>query len=163
MTFEVHYNSKPEITNVNIRKEGAEHDILACDVDVKGEAPGKVAGELLGCSDSEARGLLWHDDIEGHPARMTGVTSITSWAKFENCIVTIGKLKYEGVTVKKFKLKPTGGGNLDLSCQIQISKIPKEHVGRLADEVREHIEVVILGEPDMFDEESEEKEDTEAA
>ena len=158
MTFEVKFNSKPMVTNVNLRKEGAEHDILAVDVDVNGEVPGSVAGELLGCSNRDAKELLWHQDIEGHPARMTGITAITSWAKFENCNLEIAGMKFDGVVAKKFKLKPVGGGALHLSMQIQISRIPDEHVGRLGECVRENTDVYVRGEEDMFpnDEEGEE-------
>ncbi len=150
MTFEIQFNANPEIQHVNLRKEGAEHDILAVDVKIKGEAKGKCAAELLGCSDAEVQ-HLWHDDIEGHPARYSGITAIDSWAKFENSVCTIGKSKFEGVTAKKFKVKPIGGGNVEVVFQIGISDIPRDKVGVLGDLVGEHAKVEIRGEEDLFD------------
>ena len=150
MTFEVKFNSQPLITNVNLRKEGAEHDILAVDVSVKGNAPGVMAAELLGCSNQEVT-ALWHDDIEGFPARFSGITDIKSWAKFDNCTASIGNHKFDGVVAKKFKIKPIGGGEIEIAFQIGISNIPHKLVGDLGELVQEHAKVEIRGEEDMFD------------
>ena len=157
MTFEINFNSQPTIVNVNVRKEGAEHDILAVDVSVKGEAPGADAAEMLGCPKDMVR-YLWDGEIEGIPARFSGVSNIISWAKFENCTATIGKLKFEGVVAKKFKIKPIGGGNVEISFQIGISKIPPIDVGKLSDLAMEHAKLTIYGENDLFDEDDEDDE-----
>jgi len=157
--FEIKFNSQPTIVHVNLRKEGAEHDILAVDVKVKGECPGANAAAMLGC-DPEHLTALWFDDIEGHPARFTGVSSIDSWAKFENCIASIGGIAFEGVTAKKFKIKPVGGGNVEITFQIGISRIPPKLVGRLGDMAQEHAKVEIRGEEDLFDEDPGNDKDT---
>jgi len=139
-----------EIEHLNIRKEGAEKDVLAVDVKVGGVSPGEVLYQILGCAKAKAA-TFWDLKSDEQRAAYAGLAQIKCNAEFESCEITIGEKKFVGAKCRRFVVVPANFHKLNLVCQISISDIHDADVGYLCEQIRERVKVEVNGEPGLFD------------
>lgn len=60
MQLDLQFKGSASIQHLNIRKEGADKDVLAIDIKMKGEAPSDVLYHLLGCAKAKAK-AFWDE------------------------------------------------------------------------------------------------------
>ena len=150
--FELKFgNSLPEVYDLNPRREGATKEVLAIDISIKGELMGDHVAAILGAPVEVVQDAFWDLKISGGPVRLAGITSISSWARFPDCKVMIGDLRFDGVTAKKFRIEPKPGGIAEVKFQIGISDVPESDVGRLTHFLNQKVMVWVEGETDLFD------------
>jgi hypothetical protein len=143
--------NKAEITKLNIRKEGGDHDILTIDTSIKGNAPGQILAPILGISKAKAESW-WLPDTEEKLPAFHGLGRFQAWTEFDGCIVKIGTQEFKGALVRRFKLRLENGASLSVECQVTLKNIKRQEAGYLCDQVKETIEIRVSGETDLFDE-----------
>jgi hypothetical protein len=154
MQMNLEFKGSATIEHLNVRKEGAEKDILAIDVKVRGEAPSDILFHLLGCSKAKAK-HFWDEKSDEQRGAYGGLALISTWTEFENCVVVLGQGKtgrtFKGVKVRRFAFYPANYLTLKLTCQLQISDIHDADLAFICELVHENIAITITGEPGLFD------------
>lgn len=156
MGISINFPSKVEITHINLRKQGPEDcRDLAVDLKIEGLAANgeAIIMALFGC-DQEMAGAFWRpsDVSDDLSPSMTGLTEMQSWAEFDGKhTLNIAGLSFRPAMLKKFKVKPVGGGAVNVVFQASITDVENRHLNILTEMLQELTPCEVLADPDMFD------------
>lgn len=169
MGINIKFHDQPELTHINLRKEGQEGmEEIAVDLKINGLAKvgpnGEVLQKLLGCEPEYAtsfwvRPVSQEDAVDlgddGPEVAFHGITAIKSWAEFKGGHTAyIAGLTFHPSQIKKFSVTPRAGLLLEMEFQVSITGLDNRELQILTEHLRESLPCEIEAEPDLFEEDA---------
>ena len=149
MSINFKFQPTATIEHLNIRKEGADRDILAIDIKLSGDTEAGILASILGCKPTQAR-HFWNTNSADKPVAFNGISKIQAWTVFENCLVVIGDREFKNAKVRKFAFQPKKGLLLALECLVTLTSIGDAEIAYICDRIRDEVAVSISAQPDLF-------------
>jgi hypothetical protein len=142
MMNEFLFDGLAEIKHLNIRKEGPEDD-KALAVDVK--FCGRTDAALCAFFDPQLRDFLFTDEVIARPMM---VEPIGFTNEIENCDLHLLEKTFTGVKLRKFKIVPKDGGQIELTFTASFMPL-RDEVAILAEYVTDEIHVNARPQPQL--------------
>ncbi len=136
------FDGMAEIKHLNIRKEGPEEEkVLAVDV----KFCGRTDAALCDFFDQELRDFLFTDEVIARPMRMEPI-GFTN--EIENCDLQLLDKYFTGVRLRKFKIVPKDGGEMELTFTASFQPL-RDEVAIIAEYVTDEVRVVARPQPQL--------------
>lgn len=141
------------IKNINIRKQG-DDDERESAVDIKFEmesVSAKPLVRMLGAPDFVSmKDTFWLDDKDAN-IRFSGLTQVTSWAKFEDLKFKIFKHDIRADKTDKFIVTPKSGHMMDITFTVSIKHPDDSLIISLAENLMDSVDITLEDDPGLFD------------
>ena len=130
------------INHLNIRKEGPEEEKeLAVDV----KFVGRTDASLCDFFDERLRDFLFQDETIARPMRMEPI-GFTN--EIERCDLELLDQRFTGVKLRKFKIVPKDGGEIELTFTASFQPL-RDEVAVIAEFVTEAVQVIARPQPSL--------------
>lgn len=139
MTFQL--DQKTEIRAIHVSKGGQDESPVTVTITFKSEGvKADAIAAIMGCEEKALSQIFGPD---GSPL-FNGIEFIESWCEFEDVhtIATLG-IRCDVRKLKKFRAKPFGGANWELTFTVTVNDPPKNFIEKVSAHLHQDAQVVI--------------------
>lgn len=153
--LEFKFNDVVTFERLTVGAEGEDHENSVIEIKVTGQAPGSIAADLFGCSDTQAT-AFWLRGTDDKVPVFNGISKIKVATVFKDVHIKIGAIGggklFKGCIVRRFTVKPINERQLEVECFIKFQDLNEKQAGYLCRLCKHQTALEVMGQPDMFDE-----------